>query len=349
MPFTTRFAFAFSLLILLAMSPAIRPALADNPVAPATASPTPPPPQPNVAPSDVDRALVARVLAAAKIDPGTPGTEAMNFLMNGWPEYTVDILSGKTPATQAQIDSARGTLTDLLNQMELGAALPRLTVAPIPHVSGAITIDGKLDDPGWKNALAYHGNYPFNTTKYQAAPETTVRVTWDEKYLYFAFDCKDSDIIAPPLARDKNPFAYDAVEMFILPTMDPPVYWELVVGPQGAIYDGLHTKDLTHWGTVKQAIPDEANNIEGLLTAETIDRDAVTSKDIGYKVEVAVPFNQLPTYTTGRTPKVGDTLHIMLCRMDKHEKSQDHYAVVPLMSWGHNIWNYIPVRLEGGN
>lgn len=305
------------------------------------------PSAPIVAPTDADKALAAQVEAAAKLDPGTPGREAMNFMMNEWPHDSLLMLEGVKPTTEAGLEYARGTVNYLAKPMEEGPIWPLPSLVHIPHASGPITVDGKVDSPGWKSAAVFHGEYLFNSKDHADNPETTWRVTWDEKYLYFAFECADTDIIAPPMDRDKDPFDYDACEMFILPEPRSPVptYWEIVVGPQNAIYDGLHLKKLDGWGYYDSPGGPQLN-VEGLQTATSIQKDPKTGADLGYTIEVAVPFDQLPSFMRGNPPRAGDTMSIMLCRMDKHEKTQDFYSVVPLLSWGHNIWNYIPVKLE---
>jgi len=68
-------------------------------------------------------------------------------------------------------------------------------------------------------------------------------------------------------------------------------------------------------------------------------------KDVGYTVEVAIPFEQLPGYGKIK-PKTGDKLKFMLARLEKiREKKMVPYSYKPLMGWGHNIWNHAVMEL----
>ena len=64
-----------------------------------------------------------------------------------------------------------------------------------------------------------------------------------------------------------------------------------------------------------------------------------------YFMEIAVPFSQFPAFADGHMPRVGDKLHGLLARFDKTGDQIRHYAFIPLLSWGHNIWNHAPLVL----
>ncbi len=68
----------------------------------------------------------------------------------------------------------------------------KLTVVAA-RTSGKIQLSGKLDDPNWMLAqpvaLLYEVTPGENTP---ATQQTTVRVVYNDQYVYFGFDCKDT-------------------------------------------------------------------------------------------------------------------------------------------------------------
>ncbi len=292
----------------------------------------------SAAPTAADKELATRAETAIALSKGTPGQEAGNFLQQDWPHDCVLMLKGERSANAGQLAAARATVLDLTQRAEAGPAWPKPPHVRIPRAPQAPVIDGTLDDPAWQTAAKFEGLYLFNTTAKVTAPATTWFVTWDDTYLYFAFDCADEDIVAPDMPRDQPVFAHDCVEMFILPDLRLGMYWELVIGPTGCLFDALHHKRFDGWGPVGRP----AENIVGLKFATKVKgtpNDPV-NRDTGYTVEVAVPFKELPTYTRGNPPQPGDILRFMLVRLDENQGPMKPYAFVPLQSWGHNIWNH---------
>ena len=297
-------------------------------------------------PSADDKALVERAVAAAQKAFGTPAQEVANAISSDMRIVGfLRILTGERAATPPELNQARNEIANELRLLDQAPTWPRPALVHIPYARTKPRIDGKLDDPVWKDALTFRGLYLFEQTNHVDQPSNACYVAWDEDNLYFAFACADTNIVAPPMKRDADVFSYDCVEMFILPDYRLGMYWEIDVSPSGCLFDALNAKRFTGFGLVDR--PEE--NMAGLLTAARIGngRELASSVvgDKGYVVEVAVPFKELPTYTRGNKPQPGDALNFMLVRLDRNGDAFDCYAVVPLLVWGHNIWNHIPAVL----
>jgi len=100
------------------------------------------------------------------------------------------------------------------------------------------TIDGDLSDPAWANAAGATLGFPWPE---QAGPRqsTTVRLLWDDRNLYFAFDCDDGAITTKHERRDDPTYEDDAVELFLNPFPDRSEYVGLEINARGALYDYL--------------------------------------------------------------------------------------------------------------
>lgn len=297
-------------------------------------------------PAGPDPALVAlarRADAAMAAAGDGVGREQANMLRSehrgAWLEY----FKGKTtkPAFPGQAD----VVADFENRIKLIEAA-KTWPAPgefgIPKARIPPVVDGRLDEEDWKQAAFWTDIYPFNESE-KGGPATTWRMLWDDQYLYFAFDCADPDVVAPERPRDGDVYADDSVEMFILPAFRFRTYWEIVVAPNGSVFDSVECKDLQKWGCNL----DPAQNVEGLKHAETVRGTLNKSSDIdeGYTVEVAVPFSQLPGFARD-APKPGDRLHCMLVRLDRTKGQFKAYSFRPLQGWGHNIWNHAVIELK---
>ena len=67
-------------------------------------------------------------------------------------------------------------------------------------------IDGKLDDPAWKQATVLEDYRPMMYfVRDRLAVQTTCRVTWDDRFLYLAFDCREPRMAElPPTSNQRK-------------------------------------------------------------------------------------------------------------------------------------------------
>lgn len=295
-----------------------------------------------VEPTPEDRALALRAAEAMRKAEGTPGKEAANFLRTGWMHDLYLMLGGQKPATEKQLAFARTQVLSLVETAEKGPDWPHPAVCNAPFTAQAPVIDGRLDDPAWSKAAVFEGAWMVNRRDKTTSPNTVWRVTWDDRYLYFGFDCEDADLTSPAIPRDGSVFDDDCVEMFILPETRTAVYWEIVVGASGSLFDALHRKKWDEWGSTGR----KEDNVDGLKYAVALrgTLNKPDDTDQGYSVEVAVPWDQLPEYSRAH-PAAGQTLRMMLVRIDKGKSKFNVYAYQPELSWGHNIWNYGELKL----
>ena len=285
-------------------------------------------------PTADDRALAARVrvLAEAAAVSDVPAREPANYLLGG-ASSCFRQLAGEQPATGKELENARALLRD--SSATLEGDWPRPKSVVIPRATGSVTVDGLLDDLAWRHAWTSSELYSFNRRERTEIPATRWQMMWDDRYLYVAYDCEDLKLSAPDYPRDGPVYKDDCVELFLRTAAEPVRYWEIVVGPRGSLFDAFHVKRMNGWGPEPGG---PAATLEGL-------RYATRQRPGGYTVEMAVPFAALPDYADGRAPKEGEGLLGMLVRLDKTASDLRAYAAVPLLAWGHNVWNHIPFTL----
>jgi hypothetical protein len=248
---------------------------------------------------------------------------------------------GGKPTVQNQ-QQVVADIDGLIKLIEAAKTWPQPGVYKVAKTTKPPVIDGKLDDLAWTQSTVWTTVYPFNKTE-EGGPKTTWYVTWDDQCLYFAFDCTDTDVVAAEHRRDGPVYSDDCVEMFILPDFMTRTYWEIVVSPNGSVFDSMECKKINQWG----ADLDVAQNIKGLKHAQTV-RGTINKsddRDEGYVVELAVPFQSLPGYSQA-VPAPGQKIHFLLARLDRTDGTFGAYAFRPIQGWGHNIWNHAVMELS---
>ncbi|MFN3653398.1 MAG: carbohydrate-binding family 9-like protein [Armatimonadota bacterium] len=167
-------------------------------------------------------------------------------------------------------------------------ALPRYECR---RAAGEISVDGSLDDPGWKGAVPL-SRLRLASGAGEPAQETEVLAAWDEHHLYVAFSCKDSDIWGNFTQRDDPLYDEEVVEVFLCPTGDLRHYYEIEVSPCNVLFDAYV---FNPEGDRRTMLVDRQWNAAGIRTAVRVagtlnDR---SSHDLGWITEIAIPFADL--------------------------------------------------------
>src|SRR5205823_9447059 len=113
--------------------------------------------------------------------------------------------------------------------------------APIVRSAMPITVDGVLDEPAWKDAVAVEAVYAWPKVGQRSKePRMKAWFTWDDNYLYIGYETFDKNLIALGAGEKKGPKGnqaevasiahprekVDVVEFFIS-FGDPQMFWEV--------------------------------------------------------------------------------------------------------------------------
>jgi hypothetical protein len=160
-----------------------------------------------------------------------------------------------------------------------------LKPAPIWKSTEPITIDGVLDEPSWKDATPIEVNYIWGKVGEKAKePRMKAWYTWDDHYLYIAYETFDKNLVALGSGEKKGPKGnqvegalishekekVDVVEFF-LSFGDTQLFWEIhhnaanqfndilitLVDPERPIAKSMLFFDGIHFGT-REVIEDDA-------------------------------------------------------------------------------------------
>ena len=208
---------------------------------------------------------------------------------------------------------------------------PAYTVIPIKQPP---VIDGKLDDEVWENAtFTYLYDFLASTkeARVKADPATTFAISADDKQLYVAFRCQDTNVsklIKNVTTRDGKIWNGDNVEIFL--NFDRPghTFRRVMLGASGALFDAAYLQ----YGLKEHRWFD----IQGLAGATNIQANHWTG-------EIAIPFAGLAM----KSDATGNW-QINVCRSSQTKKGARYY----FSSWGVlkekaelNKPNFFPVNI----
>jgi len=191
---------------------------------------------------------------------------------------------------------------------------------PIPRyevkrAASAPTIDGKLDEPAWKQASAPIVLQFLWDSQTGAKQKTAARLLWDAQALYIGFDADDADVTAQFLKRDDPTYRDDAVEIFINP--DPKqevVYYGFEMNARGVLYDYLNYNSRTLFKRFDATGMSIATTVRGTLNERG-------DTDQGWSLEAAIPWANFEELSR-RPPVVGAVWKANVNRWDGVEPAR---------------------------
>ena len=189
-----------------------------------------------------------------------------------------------------------------------------------------IQIDGHLDEYAWERAEQINDFKRILNDYDKIEAPTRAKMLWDDTYLYIGFHCDDREMWAVYENEDDKLWEEEVVEIFIDPDGDGKNYLELEVSPTNTVVDLL----------IKSVEPDFVSDkdwdIVGLKTAVQLHGTVndVSDKDLGWSVEIAIPWTTFVDMDTkGTPPKEKDSWRLNLYRI---ERSAGHTARIELLS-----------------
>jgi hypothetical protein len=206
---------------------------------------------------------------------------------------------------------------------------PRIPYAPRHYVcsraNAPLTIDGRLDESSWKNAV-WTDLFVDIEGSLRPAPrfETHAKLLWDSTYLYVGAELLEPDIWGTLTERDAVIYHDNDFEVFIDPDGDTHEYYELELNALNTVWDLLLLKPYRDGGPAVNAW-----DIQGLKTAVvlhgTLNQPGDT--DTSWTVEIALPWKVLAECAHRPSPPSdGDQWRINFSRVEWHMDVTDgHY------------------------
>ena len=199
----------------------------------------------------------------------------------------------KLAASDAEVRTRIGIDRDMLTAVwikrndALREALEKQRPMDVRRRSGAIAIDGELDDAGWKDAFVADGFLDVKSKcddagrKAPAQAKTRVRATYDDDAWYFAFEAMTDgrSPVAKATERDGDLWLDDSVEAFVTPPYDG--YFHLIANAKGVLYDaeGQSGSDYDSRAEVKAKVLPDRYIVEMRVPVKPMRRDRIEKGD----------------------------------------------------------------------
>lgn len=181
------------------------------------------------------------------------------------------------------------------------------------RATGAITIDGRLDEADWSRApkisLVIAGDSKPSKTAVAA------RLLYDSNYLYFGAEIEDYDLYGENTGHDPSFGGDDLIELFVkpggpLPRYWEPGYWEFHITPRGATRDCFWPRRYAR--LEKSARAANSGMKAAVRVFGTVNK--WTDRDQGWTAEMAVPLSAFARLAP--KPKPGDRWKFLVSRYD---------------------------------
>jgi len=205
----------------------------------------------------------------------------------------------------------------------------------IYRTQSKITIDGKLDEPVWKNAESV-GEFVFGYLEKKTGSEeqTVFKMLWDDHYLYFAAVCEDRSLMSKHTERDSKIPADDSVEIYITPNAQrPDRHFAFYINIHGALYDvqfdrnkrSVERKNFPGAPTKGKKSSWDAKGVKIATTMTgTLNDNADT--DQSWTTEIAIPFENFKAAAPHTPPKPNDTWRLNPNRHAYNADGSCHYS-----------------------
>lgn len=202
-----------------------------------------------------------------------------------------------------------------------------------------LTLDGKADEPAWKQAQIIDRFYlPWLGDKARDAKTATkARLLWDREYLYFFADMEDTDLYADVKEHDGQTWNNDVFELFFKPAADKPGYYEFQVNAAGTVMDMFLPRRGA--GGYQRFKSDGDFHLETKVQLRgTLNH--WQDKDQGWSVEGRIPWRDF--LRSGGRPDVGERWKFALCRYDYSVdfEGPELSTCAPLKGQGHSDFHH---------
>ena len=189
------------------------------------------------------------------------------------------------------------------------AAAQELSQCDIYRTPTPITIDARLDEPGWSQASPV-GEFHFNRWTQGEKERTVARMLWDEENLYVGYYCHDKHISAYVTERHGPVSKDDCVEIFLGPNPAKVTnYYTFEINAIGAMLNRCRTD----WWTGPPTWEPEGVRYRTSFHGQP--KKDESSEDDHWIVELAIPFRNFARDATHTPPRDGDEWRLNLNRL----------------------------------
>lgn len=198
-----------------------------------------------------------------------------------------------------------------------------LSVMRVARTRVPIVPDGEVSAAEWGGAEVGRLSMDVFHPERPVRQGTVVRALRDDRYLYVAFECEDTDVWGTMMERDAPVYVEEAVEIFIDPEGRYRNYYEIDAGPAGGTTDLLLVSNRLLGGPKNVAY-----DVSGLRVGVRVNGTVGyrSDRDAGWSAEFAIPWSEFRHRSVNVPPQPGDRWRVNFYRIDRPTAGEDEYT-----------------------
>lgn len=236
------------------------------------------------------------------------------------------LVGANLPSVPGEQDEYRQKCRQALNELPKEVGTNRIFIhGPVYRcfkIDRDLVLTGEIDDPLWQAAPVVRLNNAVNGTPGRYATE--VRMLYNNRYLYVAFRCEDDFVWSTLTERDSPIYDEECVEIFLCPTGNPRLYYEINVSPLNTVFDAFILNGRPIGGERIRFTGLKDYTCEGLITKVFVTGKIGERGARGWSAEYAIPFRSLAG-SRSEVPESGEQWFINLFRIDATSPTEREY------------------------
>jgi hypothetical protein len=197
-----------------------------------------------------------------------------------------------------------------------------LCIYQCEHIHRDLFLSGKADDPLWQQAQTIQ--LTIATNGLPGRCRTTVKMLYNMRFLYLAFECEDDFVWGTLTNHDSAIFGEECVEAFISPSGKPRQYYEINVSPLNTVFDAFILNGRPANGDWSHFLSWKDFTCENLVTRVHVNGELKVRGAKGWSVEYAIPFTSI-IGSDNLSPKSGEVWRANFYRIDAPEPGKLEY------------------------
>jgi hypothetical protein len=204
----------------------------------------------------------------------------------------------------------------LFSQTDKQLVIGEQPVYKVTRARESITIDGRMDEPGWKNAEVQPLSYFFRLDKPVDRQNSKFRMLWDDANLYLFYECEDTSLTARETKFDGRTYIDDCAEFFVVPVPDSVyMHFGFEINITEVRYDYIVLWKYYNNRTLFLSGYNPGYKVKAVCDG-TINNDK--DKDNGWTMEFAIPFVAFSNFQNITRPKAGARWAFQAVRQDRN-------------------------------
>ncbi len=208
------------------------------------------------------------------------------------------------------------TCLSVYSQSDKKIVIGQQPVYKVARAGDIITVDGKMDEPSWKNAEVRSFDYFFRRDKDPEKQNTKFRMLWDDQNLYLFYEFEDTSLTARETNFDGRPYMDDCAEFFIVPIPDSAyMHFGFEVNVIKAAYDYIvlwrFYNNRTYFITSYNPKYEVGATYDGTINDDT-------DKDKGWCMEFAIPIDAFREFASSGRTRAGTRWAFQAVRQDRN-------------------------------